>query len=64
MALALFDLDNTLLAGDSDYLWGVFLSEQGVVDAEHYEQLGLRVHLFQSFSHGGRERLFVLDEVI
>lgn len=36
MALALFDLDNTLLAGDSDYLWGEFLVEQGVVDGEHY----------------------------
>ncbi len=36
MALALFDLDNTLLAGDSDYLWGVFLGERGVVDADYY----------------------------
>jgi len=32
MALAIFDLDNTLLAGDSDYLWGVFLCERGIVD--------------------------------
>ena len=38
MALALFDLDNTLLAGDSDYLWGVFLSEKGVVDRDTYER--------------------------
>jgi len=37
VALALFDLDNTLLAGDSDYLWGVFLSEKGVVDRATYE---------------------------
>jgi HAD superfamily hydrolase (TIGR01490 family) len=36
MNLAVFDLDNTLLAGDSDYLWGVYLVENGVVDAEHY----------------------------
>ncbi len=37
MALALFDLDNTLLAGDSDYLWGVHLAEIGVVDPrEHH----------------------------
>jgi len=35
LPLALFDLDNTLLAGDSDYLWGEFLVERGVVD-EHY----------------------------
>lgn len=38
MALALFDLDNTLLGGDSDYLWGRFLVEQGIVDGTDYEQ--------------------------
>ncbi len=37
MALALFDLDNTLLDGDSDYLWGCFLVEHGILEAEHYE---------------------------
>lgn len=37
MSLALFDLDNTLLNGDSDYLWGRFLAEQGIVDGEAYE---------------------------
>ena len=36
MQLALFDLDNTLLDGDSDYLWGEYLADLGVVDAvEH-----------------------------
>lgn len=38
MALAIFDLDNTLLAGDSDYLWGIFLAGLGVVDRAHYER--------------------------
>ena len=38
LALAIFDLDNTLLAGDSDYLWGVFLCDIGVVDRDHYER--------------------------
>ncbi|MDJ0807914.1 MAG: HAD family hydrolase [Gammaproteobacteria bacterium] len=37
MAVALFDLDNTLLSGDSDYLWGTYLVEQGVVDGDYYE---------------------------
>jgi HAD superfamily hydrolase (TIGR01490 family) len=37
MRLALFDLDNTLLAGDSDFEWGQFLIEQGVLDREVYE---------------------------
>ena len=36
-ALALFDLDNTLLDGDSDYEWAQFLIEEGVLDRERYE---------------------------
>ena len=36
--LAIFDLDNTLLNGDSDYLWGEFLSEQGLVDGQAYKR--------------------------
>jgi len=35
--LALFDLDNTLLAGDSDYEWGQFLVDRGVLLREEYE---------------------------
>jgi len=38
MSLSIFDLDNTLLAGDSDYLWGQFLVEQGIVDGPTYEE--------------------------
>jgi len=37
MKLALFDLDNTLLAGDSDYEWGQFLVDQGVLGRAEYE---------------------------
>jgi HAD superfamily hydrolase (TIGR01490 family) len=44
MALALFDLDNTLLAADSDYLWGQFLVEKGLVDAETYDQANKRFY--------------------
>lgn len=36
--LAIFDLDHTLLDGDSDYLWGQFLVEQGRVDGDAYER--------------------------
>jgi len=61
MALALFDLDNTLLAGDSDFLWGEFLTEQGIVDAQlyarenqrfydEYKKGTLDIHEFQAFS--------------
>jgi HAD superfamily hydrolase (TIGR01490 family) len=34
--LALFDLDNTLLAGDSDHAWGKFLCQRGLVEADTY----------------------------
>lgn len=44
MRLAIFDLDNTLIGGDSDYLWGRFLVEQGIVDAEHYERENQRFY--------------------
>ena len=44
MGLALFDLDNTLIAGDSDYLWGCFLVEQGIVDGSHYERENRRFY--------------------
>lgn len=37
MRLVLFDLDNTLLAGDSDYEWAQFLIEEGVLEREIYE---------------------------
>ncbi len=37
MRLALFDLDNTLLGCDSDYEWGQFLVDRGVLDREEYE---------------------------
>ena len=37
MNLALFDLDNTLLACDSDYEWGQFLVDRGVLDRQTYE---------------------------
>lgn len=38
MALALFDLDNTLIAGDSDHGWGEFLCRHGYVDADAYRR--------------------------
>ncbi|MDS4028787.1 MAG: HAD family hydrolase [Candidatus Contendobacter sp.] len=44
MSLAIFDLDNTLLGGDSDYLWGRFLVEQGLVDGEYYERENQRYY--------------------
>ncbi|WP_339138663.1 MAG: HAD family hydrolase [Candidatus Electrothrix sp. GW3-4] len=61
MPLALFDLDNTLLAGDSDYEWGRFLIKKGLVDEiyyeaennrfyEQYKQGHLNIYEFSAFS--------------
>jgi HAD superfamily hydrolase (TIGR01490 family) len=50
MPLALFDLDNTLLAGDSDYLWGCFLVEKGLVDKQLYEEANQR--FYQEYALG------------
>lgn len=44
MALAIFDLDHTLLAGDSDYAWGQFLISRGVVERAEYEQKNERYY--------------------
>ena len=37
MALAIFDLDNTLLNGDSDYLWGEYMVANQIVDRTEYQ---------------------------
>jgi HAD superfamily hydrolase (TIGR01490 family) len=50
MPLAIFDLDNTLLAGDSDYLWGQFLGELGVVDRASYDRENER--FYQEYREG------------
>ncbi len=50
MSLAIFDLDNTLIAGDSDHGWGQFLVEQGAVDAEHYRRTNDR--FYQDYENG------------
>jgi HAD superfamily hydrolase (TIGR01490 family) len=73
--LALFDLDNTLLAGDSDFEWAQFLIEQGVLDREIYEARNntfyqqykegtLDIHEFLDFQLKplSRHRRRVLDE--
>lgn len=44
MPLALFDLDNTLLADDSDFLWGCFLVEKGMVDKDRYDAANKRFY--------------------
>jgi HAD superfamily hydrolase (TIGR01490 family) len=50
VSLAIFDLDNTLIANDSDYLWGQFLVDQGIVDKAYYESRNAQ--FYQDYKHG------------
>lgn len=50
MALALFDLDNTLLNGDSDHAWGIYLADIGAVDPE--EQKSKQDYFYQQYLAG------------
>ncbi len=50
MDLALFDLDNTLLAGDSDFEWAQYLISRGVLDREVYEARNLE--FFEQYKAG------------
>ena len=44
MNLAIFDLDNTLIGGDSDSLWGQYLAESGMVDGAFYARENQRFY--------------------
>jgi len=48
--LAIFDLDNTLLNGDSDHAWGEFLCQKGIVDTEEYRRAN--DYFYQEYKNG------------
>ncbi len=48
--LAIFDLDNTLLNGDSDVAWGEYLIELGIWDSQLYRQTNLK--FYQDYLNG------------
>ena len=50
MNLAIFDLDNTLLDGDSDYNWGIYLVKKGYLDEEEYKVKNQK--FFEEYQHG------------
>lgn len=50
MSLVIFDLDNTLIADDSDFLWGQYLVEQGIVDATLYARANEK--FYEDYKHG------------
>lgn len=59
MSLAIFDLDNTLLNGDSDHAWGEFLCEQGIVDATEYRRKN--DYFFEQYQQGTLDILEFLE---
>ena len=59
MALAIFDLDNTLIAGDSDYSWGEFLVNQGKVDVDIYQQKNEK--FYRDYQQGTLDIMQYLD---
>ncbi len=61
MNLALFDLDNTLLNGDSDFEWAQFLIEQGVLDRELFEAKNLAFYEQYKQWNIGHSRVFRLS---
>ena len=50
MTLALFDLDHTLINGDSDYLWGEYMVTRGIVDEQAYRQRN--ADFYQDYQRG------------
>ena len=59
MKLALFDLDNTLLAGDSDYEWAQFLIDEGVLERDTYE--AQNNHFYEQYKAGTLDIFEFLD---
>lgn len=59
MTLAIFDLDNTLIADDSDYLWGQFLVDNGIVDKATYEQANAK--FYEDYKNGTLDIMEFLD---
>ena len=51
MALAIFDLDNTLIAGDSDHAWGEFLVAKNQVDGDYYRAMNDRFYADYEAGH-------------
>lgn len=57
--LALFDLDNTLLAGDSDYNWSLFLIGEGLLDAKTHQERNEQ--FYQDYKNGNLDIYAFLD---
>ena len=59
MDLVLFDLDNTLIAGDSDFEWAQFLIAKGVLDRALYE--ARNIEFYEQYKAGTLDIEVFLD---
>lgn len=59
MQLALFDLDNTLLAGDSDFQWGQFLISKGLLNEQ--DHLAKNIAFYEDYKAGRLDIYAFLD---
>jgi HAD superfamily hydrolase (TIGR01490 family) len=59
VSLAIFDLDNTLIADDSDFLWGQFLVDRGIVDKDFYEKANEK--FYEDYKQGTLDIVEFLD---
>lgn len=59
LQLALFDLDNTLLAGDSDFQWAQFLMEEGAIDRATHEAKNIK--FYEDYKKGQLDIYAFLD---
>ena len=55
MEIVLFDLDHTIINGDTDFLWGKFLVENNIVDKNYYESKN--EYFFQEYQAGSLDPL-------
>ena len=56
--LTIFDLDNTIIIGDSDRNWGQFLVEESIVEKDYLEKIE---HFYSSYDSGQLEINSFLD---
>ncbi|HBC55647.1 MAG TPA: HAD-IB family hydrolase [Gammaproteobacteria bacterium] len=56
--LAIFDLDDTLLRGDSDVLWGEYLVDEGILDNSHRQR---HQEYYQQYEEGTLDIMAFLE---
>ncbi len=59
VALAIFDLDETLISSDSDYEWGRFVVDKGLVDPEQHKRMN--DEFYDQYKQGGLDIKAYLD---